>query len=64
MLMGVRSALKIPQSVDRLLKELEPDVVALALPQAMEIALCDRQLNQETEAAIVTMLQATKTSSK
>ncbi len=61
MLMGVRSALKIPQSVDRLLKELEPEVVALALPQAIEIALLDRQMNPETEVAIVSMLKATKT---
>ena len=64
MLLGIRSALKVPQSIDRLLKELDPDVVALALPQAMEIALSDRKLNRETETAIVAMLQATKSSSK
>ena len=60
MLMGVKSALKVPQSVDRLIENLEPDVLALALPQAMEIALLDRQLNQEAEAAIATMLAAAK----
>ena len=64
MLLGIRSALKVPQSIDRLLKELDPDVVALALPQAMEIALSDRKLNREAETAIVAMLQATKSSSK
>ena len=60
MLMGVKAALKVPQSVDRLLKELEPDVIALAFPQAMEIVLIDSQLNQETEIAIITMLTRLK----
>lgn len=60
MIMGIKSALKVPQSVDRLLKELEPDVIAVALPQAIEIALLNRQLNSETEAAIFTMLEAVK----
>ena len=60
MIKGVKSALKVPQSVDRLLKELEPDVIAVALPQAIEIALLNRQLNSETEAAIFTMLEAVK----
>ena len=64
MLLGIRSALKVPQSIDRLLKELDPDVVALALPQAIEIALSDRKLNREAETAIIAMLQATKSSSK
>ena len=64
MLLGIRSALKVPQSIDRLLKELDPDVVALALPQAMEIALVDRQLNREAETVIVAMLEAAKSSSK
>ncbi len=64
MVLGIRSALKVPQSIDRLLKELDPDVVALALPQALEIALLDRQLNSETETAIIAMLKATKSNSK
>ena len=62
MLLGIRSALKVPQSIDRLLKELDPDVVALALPQAMEIALVDRKLNREAETVIVAMLKAAKSS--
>ncbi len=64
MLLGIRAALKVPQPIDRLLKELEPDVVALALPQAMEIALLDRKLNREAETVLVAMLKATKSSSK
>ena len=64
MLLGIRSALKVPQSIDRLLKELDPDVVALALPQAVEIALVDQKLNREAETAIVAMLRATKSSGK
>ncbi|MGL5940323.1 MAG: hypothetical protein ACRC2S_08055 [Waterburya sp.] len=60
MIMGVKSALKVPQSVDRLLKELKPNVIALAFPQVMEIILMDSQLNQETEIAIITMLTMLK----
>ena len=63
MLLGIRSALKVPQSIDRLLKELDPDVVALALPQAVEIALADQKLNRESETVIVAMLKATKSNS-
>ena len=64
MVLGIRAALKVPQPIDRLLKELDPDVLAFALPQAMEIALFDRKLNRETETVIVAMLQATKSKSK
>ncbi len=65
MVLGIRSALKVPQSVDRLLKDLDPDVVAFALPQALEIALSeDRKLNREAETVLVAMLKATKSSSK
>ena len=63
MLLGIRSALKVPQSIDRVLKGLDPDAVALALPQAVEIALLDRKLNREAETALVAMLKATKSSS-
>ena len=60
MLLGVKSALRAPQSIDRLMKELDPEVVALALPQAMEIALVDYRLNQEAENVLLAMLKATK----
>ncbi len=63
MLLGIRSALKVPQSIDRLLKELDPDVVALALPQAVEIALADQKINRESETVLVAMLKATKSNS-
>lgn len=63
MLIGIKSALKVPQSVNRLLKEIEPETIALALPQAIEIALVDCQLNPEAEATISTMLRAIKSSS-
>ncbi len=64
MLLGIRSALRVPQSIDRLLKDLDPDVVAFALPQAVEIALSDRKLNREAENAIVAMIKATKSSDR
>lgn len=61
MITGVKSALKVPQSVDRLLKQLESNVIALAFPQIMEIVLMHSQLNQETEIAVITMLTILKT---
>ena len=64
MMLGIRSALRVPQSIDRLIKEIDPDVVALALPQAMEIALSERKLNRETETAICAMLKAAKSGVK
>lgn len=64
MLLGIRSALRVPQSIDRLIKEIDPDVVALALPQAVEIALSDRQLNREAETAIFAMLKAATSGAK
>ena len=64
MLLGIRSALRVPQSIDRLIKEIDPDVVALALPQAVEIALSDRELNREAETAIFAMLKVAKSGVK
>lgn len=60
MILGIRCALKVPQPIERLLKELDPDVVALAVPQAMKIALAEEKLNQEAETAINEMLEIAK----
>ncbi len=58
MLLGVRSALKVPQSIDRLVKDLDADVAALALSQTVSIALLDRQVNPDEYQALNTLLKA------
>lgn len=59
-LAGVRSALKVPQSLELLLEGMEPDVVAIALPKAVSIALLDRQVNPSEDRALTALLQAIK----
>ena len=55
-ILGVRSALKVPQSIDRLIKDLDADVAAVALSQAASIALLDRQVNPEEYQVMQTLL--------
>ncbi|MEM1172750.1 MAG: hypothetical protein AAGJ08_27655 [Cyanobacteria bacterium P01_H01_bin.35] len=59
-LQGIRSAIRIPQSIDLLVEELEPDVAAIALPLAMNIALFDRQVNSSEDYALSSLLQVMK----
>ena len=58
MLLGVKSALKVPQSLDRLVKDLDADVAAVALSQTASIALLDRQVNPNEQQALQTLLAA------
>jgi hypothetical protein len=60
MLLGIKSALKVPQSLDRLVEGLEPDLVAIALPQAVSIALLDRQVNAGEDDALTALLKVMK----
>lgn len=62
LLAGIRSALKIPQSLDRLIEGLEPDVAALALEKAVGIALLDRRVNPGEDQALSGLLEAMKRS--
>ena len=57
-LLGIRSALKVPQSLPLLMEELDPDVAAVALPKAVSIALLDRQVNPHEDQALDALLQA------
>lgn len=57
MILGIRSAIKVPQSIDRLLNEIEPTVMSLVLPEAMKIVLSENKLSLEAETAIIAMLQ-------
>ena len=57
-LLGIKSALKVPQSIDRLVKDLDADVAAIALSQAASIALLDRQINSGEYQVMQTLLDA------
>ena len=59
-LQGICSALRVPQSIDLLVEELEPDVAAIALPLAINIALFDRQVNSSENYALNSLLQVMK----
>ena len=57
---GIRSALKVPQSLDLLVEGLESDVAAIALEKAVGIALLDRRVNPEEDRALGVLLEAMK----
>jgi len=59
LLQGIQSALKVPQSLDSLLKKFDPDLAAIALPVAVKIALLDRQITppeNDTLAALLALM--------
>lgn len=58
MLLGIKSALKVPQSIDRLVKDLDADVAAIALSQAASIAMLDRKVNHHEHEVMQTLLKA------
>ena len=60
LLNGIKSALKVPQSLDQLLEGLDPDVAALALPKAVSIALLDRRVNAKEDSTLTALLSAMK----
>ena len=57
-LLGIKSALKVPQSIDRLVKNLDADVAAIALSQAATIAMLDRKVNHHEHQVMQTLLKA------
>lgn len=59
-ILGIKSALKIPQSFDDLVKGLDSDVAAVALPKAVSIAMLDRQVNPSEDLALTALLKAMK----
>ncbi len=56
LLAGIRSALKIPQSIE-LIEKLNPDVAARAFPLAVKIAWLDRQVNSQESQALSALLK-------
>jgi hypothetical protein len=59
-LLGIRSALKVPQSFDQLVEGLDADVAAIALSKAVGIALLDRQVNPLEDKALSALLEVMK----
>jgi hypothetical protein len=57
-LLGIRSALKVPQSLDDLVEGLDSDVAAVALPKAVSIAMLDKRVNPFEDQALTTLLKA------
>ena len=57
MLIGIKSALKVPQNIDRLVKDLDADLAAIALSQTATIALFDRQVNPEEYRVLQTLIE-------
>jgi hypothetical protein len=55
---GIKSALKVPQSSDSLLKKLNPDLAAIALPMAVRIAMLDREINAQENTTLLALLKA------
>ncbi len=57
-LLGIRSALKVPQSLDDLVDGLDSDVAAVALPKAVSIAMLDKRVTPSEDRALTTLLKA------
>ena len=57
-LLGIKSALKVPQSIDRLVKDLDADVAAIALAQAASIAMLDCKVNHQEHQVMESLLKA------
>lgn len=58
--LGIKAALKVPQTLDHLMEGLDPDVAAVALSKAVGIALLDRQVNHLEDKALSALLEAMK----
>ncbi|MBE9116891.1 hypothetical protein IQ249_13370 [Lusitaniella coriacea LEGE 07157] len=59
-LQGIRSAIKVPQSIDSLILGLDPDSAAIALEKAVSIAFLDRRINPEEDRTLAALLAAMK----
>ena len=60
MLLGIKAALKVTQSLEILMEGLDPDVSAIALSKAVGITLLDRQVNSREDKALSALLEAMK----
>ncbi|WOB44692.1 hypothetical protein HNI00_17200 [Thermoleptolyngbya oregonensis NK1-22] len=60
MLLGIRSALKIPQSLEVLTEGLDADLAAIALPKAVSLSMLDRRVTASEDQALSALLEAMK----
>ncbi|MDG2616334.1 hypothetical protein P7L53_08755 [Thermoleptolyngbya sichuanensis XZ-Cy5] len=60
MLLGIRSALKIPQSLEVLTEGLDADLAAIALPKAVSLSMLDRRVTASEDHALSALLEAMK----
>lgn len=60
MLLGIRSALKVPQCLEDLVEGLDSDIAAIALPKAVSIAMLDRRVNHSEDMALKALLEVMK----
>lgn len=56
-LQGIRAALKVPQSLDQLISNLDSDLAAITLPKAVSIALLDRRVNPPEDRVLSALFQ-------
>ena len=54
---GIKTALKVPQDIERLVKDLDAEVAALALSQTACIALFDQHVNPEEYRVLQTLIE-------
>lgn len=64
MLMNIRSAMKVPVLLDSLLQDLEPEVAAYVLSKAINIALIDKEINQDEDTVLKSIYGALETKTK
>lgn len=57
LLLGIRSALKVPVALGALVQDLDPEAAAFALSRAITIALMDRQINAAEDDALKALYQ-------
>lgn len=60
LLLGIKSALKVPQSLDQLMEGIEPELAAIALPFAVSISFLDRHVNPHEDRTITALFNAMK----
>uniref|UniRef100_B8HRI2 Uncharacterized protein n=1 Tax=Cyanothece sp. (strain PCC 7425 / ATCC 29141) TaxID=395961 RepID=B8HRI2_CYAP4 len=62
MLLGIKAAIRVPQPLELLLADLEPDTAAIALSDAIGITLLDRQVNYRENQILSVLLDLIKQS--
>lgn len=56
-LLGIKAALKVPQSLDDLVEGLDADVAAVTLPRAVSIAMLDKRVNPSEDQALTALMK-------